>query len=328
MGKKTKKVMLLLGLVSALALAGCGANSENSNESTDDVTIKYYWPGSMGDEDIKAVQEELSAYTKEKLGFKVALTALDQGAWNQKAPLMLSSGEEVDLMFSANWASYVIQAGQNSYLDLNELLEKYGQGIKEELPAEWLEAAKVNGKLYGIPSIKDIAQGYGLYMDKQTLAEAGLTVDDIKTIEDIEPVLEYIKNNQPEMTPLPKTLESGNVWLATKAALEEGFSDNSKIESGFDSWGGIIGFDKAADKFILLSPENSDVFSSAARLMHKWYNKGYFSADIIANTSSSSATALWKEGKGWYVVSSDTPGRRESTENSVTSRRQKLLRAM
>lgn len=317
MVKKTKKAMLLLGLVSVMALAGCGGNSDSGNDSTEGVTIKYYWPGSMGDEDIKAVQEELSAYTKEKIGCEVALAALDQGAWNQKAPLMLSSGEEVDLMFSANWASYVIQSGQNSYLDLTELLEKHGQGIKEELPAEWLEAAKVNGKLYGIPSIKDIAQGYGLYMDKQILAEAGLTVDDIKTLEDIEPVLEYIKNNKPEMTPLPKTLESGNVWLATEAALKEGYSDNSKIESGFDSWGGIIGFDKAADKFVLLSPENSEVFSSAARLMSKWYNKGYFSADIIANATSTSATSLWKEGKGWYYVSSDTPGRRESTENSI-----------
>ena len=317
MVKKTKKMLSLLCLASVMALTGCGGEKVEDGKNTEVVTLKYYWPGSMSDEDIKGTQDELNEYLEEKIGCNVKLVPLDQGAWNQKAPLMLSSGEELDVMFSANWASYTIQAGQNSYLELSELLDKYGQDIKKNLPEEWLEAAKVNGKLYAIPTVKDIAQGYGMYMDKQILAEAGLKVEDIKTIEDIEPVLEYIKNNKPEMTPLPKTLNSGGVWLATKAALEEGYSDNSKLESGFDSWGGIIAFDKAADKFILLSPENSDVFSSAARLMHKWYNKGYFSADIIANSSTGSATSLWKEGKGWYYVSSDTPGRRESTENSV-----------
>ena len=315
------KKRLLAGLTSLVmaltALSGCGEPKQTNTGNEEIPTLTYYWPAGVSDTNIKGVQDELNEYLKEKLNCQVELHALSQAEFKERSPLMLSTGEEVDLMFSASWLNYLMLAGQNSFTELSDLLNKYGQGIKDCLQEDYLKAPLVNGKLYGIPSNKDIAQGYGLFMDKETLDAAGVKIEDIKTLEDIEPILKYLKENKPGMSPLPKTLESGNVWLSTKAALEEGYSDHSKLETGFDGWGGLIAFDKAKDEFVLISPENSNVFVAAVELMHDWYKKGYFSEDIIADTTTDDAQTLWKEGKSWYYVSSNTPGRLESIEKRV-----------
>ncbi len=316
-------IAAVLSCVMGFAMTGCGDKQSTETGAKGEIpTLKYYVQAGNSTEKFAEILDVLNPYVEEKIGCRVEIVSFDGNAWGQKYPLVLSSGEEVDLMFSASWSGYLTQVGQNSFMPLDDLLDKYGQGIKENIQDGYLDAAKVKGKIYGIPANKDIAQGYAIYMDKKILDAAGVKAEDIVTLNDLEPVLAYIKNNT-DMTPLPAVLASGKIWLATDESLEEGYMDNSKLETGFDPWDGLIAFDKAKEEFFLISPENSKVFDSAARLMNDWYKKGYFKDGIIAGDDN--PRSLWKEGKGWMCTTADTPGYIEQFEKQLNTEVERVV---
>ena len=101
------KKRLLAGLTSLVmaltALSGCGEPKQTNTGNEEIPTLTYYWPAGVSDTNIKGVQDELNEYLKEKLNCQVELHALSQAEFKERSPLMLSTGEEVDLMFSASW---------------------------------------------------------------------------------------------------------------------------------------------------------------------------------------------------------------------------------
>ncbi|WP_338540644.1 hypothetical protein [Paenibacillus tundrae] len=125
--------------------------------------------------------------------------------WMQQTNLMFSSGEQLDLMPSIyNYSQSVLQ-GQ--LIPLVELLASHGQGIVKALDPAYLDASKVKGIIYGVPTLHEMAMINGVSMRKDIVQKYDVDTSKMQTIQDLEEVLKTVKAGEPNMASLiPSTV--------------------------------------------------------------------------------------------------------------------------
>ena len=265
-----KLLSMILALAMVLALVPAAM-------ADDAYTLDIYWVGNGDNEAVRAgVEEAVNAYIEPLIGAKVSYHIIGWGDWNDKAINALQSGEKMDLIFTADWEGYGVEVSGGLLMPLDDLLEKYGQGIKEILPQTFLDGVKVNGVLYGIPTNKELCVPEGLIINKTAANAIGWDVqpDDptIKTTADLEPWLEKYKAAYPEKYPYLMDGQAGR-WADEPWCPDwAGMGSNSiamkmaKQENGE--------FDETIYS-IFATPEQEEHI----RLMYKWGKAGYISPD-------------------------------------------------
>lgn len=111
------------------------------------------------------VEALISNYTEETYGIKTEILNYDSVNYAQQLQLGFVSGEQIDL-FSSIYIGYANSINSKYAYDLEEddLLQNYGQGIIETVGQANLETCRVNGKIYGIPNMKEFSSGIGAFM--------------------------------------------------------------------------------------------------------------------------------------------------------------------
>ena len=194
-----KLLSMILALAMVLALVPAAM-------ADDAYTLDIYWVGNGDNEAVRAgVEAAVNEYIEPLIGANVSYHIIGWGDWNDKAINALQSGEKMDLIFTADWEGYGVEVAGGLLLPLDDLLEEYGQGIKETLPQTFLDGVKVNGVLYGIPTNKELCVPEGFIINKTAAEEIGwdVTADDpsIKTTADLEPWLAKYKELHPDKYP-------------------------------------------------------------------------------------------------------------------------------
>ena len=322
-----KKITKILGqvlvtlLTLSLFLTGCGqpaatnatptptstssdspsATPEVENPTAEFVELNFYYPGSTKKE-LQVVNDEINKYLKEKLNCSLAMMPIDWSVWGQKFPILLQSGEQVDLIFTSAEAQYFQNVPKNAYQPLNALLEKYGKGILEVINPVYLEASKVKGELYALGVNKDLGQSNGLFFRKDICDKYGFDVSKVTGLEDLEPMLQTIKEKEPTFVPLYLT---PGYFPEFKLVLTNELYKANRYE--FNKSFRYIAFDKQTKKFVnaLEIPE----WVNQAKLMSSWFEKGYINKD--ATTAQTNEHDTFKAGKSWMFLSTAQPGQLE-----------------
>jgi putative aldouronate transport system substrate-binding protein len=298
--------LMLAGVLAIGSLAACSspANNEGSGKSgashsqpssgdasnaatKDPYEIVLAMPAvGAVPKDIQAVQDAISKIAQEKINATVKLQVISVGSWEQQMNLMTSSGEKLDLFFTFG-QSYIPYAGQGKIIELDALLDKQGQELKKEFDPEYLMSAKVDGKLYGVPSLKDYTTGVpGILMRKDLVEKHKIDVTSIKSIHDLDPVFKTIKDNEPNMAPLGVGLSVPSdkyVWydkLGDRFGVLPEFDNGRKIVNLFET--------KEYGDFLYM--------------MHGWFKAGYINKD--AATSKNSVQEMVKANKAFSYISS------------------------
>ena len=265
-----KLVTLLLALAMVLSLVTAAVAEEP-------YTLDIYWVGNGDNEAVRAgVEAAVNAYIEPLIGANVSYHIIGWGDWNDKAINALQSGEKMDLIFTADWEGYGIEVSGGLLMPLDDLLEEYGQGIKETLPQTFLDGVKVNGVLYGIPTNKELCVPEGFIINK-TAAEAigwDVVADDpsIKTTADLEPWLEKYKEMFPDKYPYLMDGQNGR-WADEPWCPDwAGMTNNSIAMKMAPAEDGT--FDETIYS-IFETPEQEEHI----RLMYDWAQKGYIDPD-------------------------------------------------
>ena len=283
-----KLVSLFLALAMMLALLPTAMAA--------DYTLDIYWVGNGDNEAVRAgVEAAVNEYVEPLIGAKVSYHIVGWGDWNDKAINALQSGEKMDLIFTADWEGYGVEVSGGLLMPLDDLLEQYGQGIKETLPQTFLDGVKVNGVLYGIPTNKELCVPEGFIVNK-TAAEAigwDVVADDpsIKTTADLEPWLQKYKEMFPDKYPYLMDGQAGR-WVDEPWCPDWcGMGTNSiamKMAKGEDG-----NFDETIYS-IFATPEQEEHI----RLMYKWGQAGYISPDAALTSFDYNGTF----GRGDFLV--------------------------
>ncbi|KRG16540.1 hypothetical protein ACA30_00800 [Virgibacillus soli] len=283
-------------LVSVLVISGCGASegskSQGNGEKPYELTMAYI--ASSNVEDVESVQEEINKITKEKINVNVTLLPISGGAWTQQTNLMLTGTEKLDLIVSSSFYNYTSQAVKGQLLPLDELLESHGKGITEEIPEHMINATKIDGKIYGVPSVRDWASDHGFIMRKDLVDKYNIDLSKVNTIEDMGEIFKIIKDNESNVDPIVNT---GDLLSTVE----------TYIYPHFDQIGNNIGvLEMKEDNWTVENLYEHPIYEEAVNLARDWYKAGYIMKD--AATSDEVGYNIVKSGKGFGYFTNMKPG--------------------
>ena len=155
-----------------------------------------------------------------------------------------------------------------------------------------MDGIKINGKTYAVPCRKEQVHNWGFIIQKALADIYNVKPQDIKTMEDLEPVFESIKKNEPDIYPL----------LVVEGEAPFKLLDWDPISD--DSIPGALYPDNRDTKIInqFLAPESIAMFKK----MKDYMQKGYIPAD--AATMQNFNDHL-KTGKYFAICQSMKPGK-------------------
>ena len=299
--KKMKKLAALALTVAlgATALTGCGSSSDGGSASNGDVvTLKYY---SIGAEpkDKQMVLDEANKYLAEKIGVNLDMTYIDFGDYTQKLSIIVNSGEPFDLAFTCSWAGdYLGNARKGAFLDLTPYLDTTAKGMYDAIDQRFWEGATIDGKIYAAPNQKEISTMPMWVFTKEYVDKYNIPYQDLHTLEDLEPWLKVIKENEPDVVPL---------------YITKGFSPPQY----FDFITNPVGVEIGDESLTVKSIFDTEKMKSTLQTLRKYYQAGYINGDSATAQDDKSikrlvtkgdgqpyAEILWSKDLGYEVVAS------------------------
>lgn len=298
--KNMKRVLAALAAAAiALGLTACGGGGETSGTGNgegeyDQVVYAYATFNNIpATEDLAPVQEAINEITREKIGVEVTLMPISVADYTSKVSLSLQGGEKIDVYQSlGNFNSCV--ASDMCY-DISELIDEYGAGAKEVVGDNFLDACRVNGALYGIPTYKPYALTPMLIYREDIAQELGLDIDSIQSVNDITPLLEQVKSAYPNMTPLAP-VQSGTIGLHMCMGDVDWLSDDY-----YNPVGVLLDNNTTVTDLY-----TSDVFKERAQLARTWHENDLVMKDA-ATTTTTAAEAMASGNYFGYIAAYSYP---------------------
>lgn len=205
----------------AMALAGCTSGSEPAGTTkpaptgttetaakgidiSKKVELQFYMLGDAP-KDLPIVQEEINKLAEKDLNATVKFNYTSWTDWEQKYKLLLSSGQQVDLIFTADWTQYQSFAKRGAFQPLDEMLPKAAPELYKFVPKDMWDAVKIDGKIYTVPATYKEYVTPGIVYREDLRAKYNLPKP--ASIESYEAYLDGIKKNEPDLIPLSYTAD-------------------------------------------------------------------------------------------------------------------------
>ncbi|MEG2381241.1 MAG: ABC transporter substrate-binding protein [Oscillospiraceae bacterium] len=194
--KKRLSFVLISILCMSLVLTSCGGDKGSGNSAKGDNggDLVWYMIGAAPT-DLDMVMAEVSKITKEKIGVGVKMYQVANADYVRKIQTMVNSGETFDLCFINQAQMDNIRKG--SFVELTDLIKTKGADMTKKIPEKVFDLAKIDGKLYGVPTYKEIAW-QNTWMVNTRIAEK-YNIDykkELTTLEEMEPILQKVKDGE------------------------------------------------------------------------------------------------------------------------------------
>ena len=310
MKRKIVSVFLTAALAASM-LAGCGNSDSGSAKSSStasasgaedtasvlkdgkDTEIRIVFPGSSSSPaSLTEVEDGINKIISEKIDAHVKLDILEWGVFSEQENLMLSSGEDVDIVFLVGNVATSAASGQ--IMDISSYMDTYGKDAEETM-GQYIKACYIGDALYGLPTYHEYAQRGGLVCNADLFAETGFTEDDVKTWDDVEKVLDKVKELYPNMDVLvPPEAKGGMLKYYWGGVFDQIVSNMVGV------------YNEGSDGTTVHNIYDTDEFRELAEKAYEWNQKGYFIAD--ANTITETRQTLLKTGNVFGYIGGIHPG--------------------
>ena len=280
-------IKLLLATIIMSSFSGCSSNKgadpatkPETKKALSEVKLKMYILGDKP-KDADVVYGKMNEIMKEKINATIDVNFISWGDQKTKYPLLFSSGEDFDLVFTATgWCYYNQMATRNGFLELTpELLQKYApESWKNEPKIGW-EQAKVNNKIYMIPSDKD-EYGYEVVGIRGDLREK-YNIPPIKSVTDLEKYYDAVVKNEKNIVPV-----TNGGLQSLRVPLEE-FAAGIKGVNGTSTTDPIIAYKIDDTSSKIVSVIDTPNYKNYAVKMKEYADKGYWSKSSISSKETS-----------------------------------------
>ena len=253
--------------------------------------LRVVFPGGTSSPaDLEGVTAGINEIVSQYMDAEVELEILEWGVYSDQQKLMLSSGEDIALIFTMD--SSRNYAASNQVRDITELCETYAADALESFGI-YAEACLIDGKYYGLPTFHEYTKDSGLICRTDILEELGIDPAEVKTWDDIEGVLAQVKDVYPEMNVLcPVETGAGILDYYNEGKFDE-------LTSGV-----VVRVD--SDGSEVLNMYDTPEFMELAQRAYDWNQKGYFMAD--ATTVTDTRQDLLAAGNTFGYIGQIHPG--------------------
>ncbi len=267
--------ILILGVMMISLVCGC------SKDDGKTVTLKWLVPGEAQPDTAK-VMAEINKIIEPEIGVKLDLQYISTSSFNEKLKMNMASGGNFDICFTSSWTNKYLQAVDDGGLyDITNLVD---DELKATMPDYVWDGAKVNGKLYAVPNYQVMFKQVAVCFRTDLVEKYGFDVESVKHIEDIEPFLKTIKENDPDLFPYNAS-RVAEPWL---------------VNRNVGSLGSDVSYDADTKKFV--NTRENEYYERAVKVLRDWYKKGYIRSDFAASGRDSNPTDI---NQGKYAVKVD-----------------------
>ncbi len=274
-----KLVSLVLALAMVLSMGLCTAQA-------DEPTKIIWWVYAAGDApiDTQLVVDAANAYSAEKIGVTVELIFKN----DEQFGLDMSTGVYYDMTFTCDWANdFVDNANNEMFYDITELVKSATPALYEAIDQKyWDVAGSLNGKIYAVPTLKDMASQQFFRFDKERYEALGFTLPEYIEFRDIEPMLKAYKETYNEY---PLAMGKGGLTGMTNSAqwIAGSYLCSPYHLAGTERENQIIPF------------WEDEVLMERYQLLHKWYELGYINPDAATIESMGKEVRTIRSGSAW-----------------------------
>lgn len=311
-GRDMRRLMGILLVVSlVLILSACSVKKnelpleklEQKNNAAKQTleTIHVVFPlFSSTPRDMALVQERINLITMKKMNARVKLIGIDNINYPQQCRLMLASQEKIDLMLTGTIGpfGYSRQVANGQLIDMSSLLDQKGKEIQSAL-GEFIDVGTVEGKLYGVPTLRDEATSAGFAIRKDLVEKYKIDLSKVKELKDIEPILKIIKENDPGLAPFFPAQEA---MSGIEAAMR--ISGGDPLSSDY-YFSGVL-MDAQDPDFKVVNYYETEACYSLFKLIRHWNQSGYLLPNILINDDA--AYTLVRAGKVASFLQNTKPG--------------------
>jgi len=262
------------------------ASSATGIDTSKKVQLQVYMLGNAP-KDLPAVEAEINKMAEQDLNATVKFNYTTWTDWDQKYKLLLSTGQSIDLIYTADWTQYQSYAKKGAFLALDDLLPKAAPELQKFVPQDYWDGVKVDGKIYTIPATyKEFVTGGFIYRkDLQEKYNLPVPTD----LASYEQYLLGIQKNEPKMMPI---FVNSNV-----AALHYSYMDLQKMIASNVPYGLNIKYD---DPTHVTSYYGSKEMLEELKVWKRWQDEGLIPKNVL--NSKDDGTNIFPTGKAASII--------------------------
>lgn len=288
-----KKKLLASLLTAAMAvgmLAGCGSSAASSSSSSAASGTESGAAAADTSEEVELVMyvvsdrpsgqdvfdEHLNELLKEKINTTLKINWIGWAEYQNKYPMLYSSGESFDLAYCATWLNFANLARRGAFMALDDLLPANAPKNYAMQSDSALAQATIDGHIYAVPTLLPTYITYGPIYRGDIFDEAGID-GELDSWEKIEEYGDYIKANYPEMEVID--LYQGNVEMSLQWERMQG---NFEIDSG----NRYIFYDPSEEHPTVFAMYDDPTFPDFLEMTSRWGEKGFWTKSALSDTDS------------------------------------------
>ncbi|MDE7310339.1 MAG: ABC transporter substrate-binding protein [Eubacterium sp.] len=297
------KKLLAAGIAAVMAvsaLAGCGGssdsgdkqvssdNGENTEGSSDAagsgelVDLKWVLIGNGMPSNYDTWMPKVNEYIADKVGVNLEVEVVSWADWDSRRNVIISTNEPYDIIFG-HGGNYISDINLGAYCDITDLIEENMPELNEMMPEECWTAMRVNDRIYGVPTYKDIAISNYAIWDKELVEEYNLDLAALTEVESLTPVFEQLKADKNDY---PFYSKNDGIYFI--------FDPYDQLGAGMQVLG--VRYDDQ-DAKVCFTLEQPDVYK-ALETVYDWNQKGLINPDA-ATLSEARVYNMWRIGQGW-----------------------------
>lgn len=292
--KKFFALVLALALTMSLCAVSLPASADDKPV---ELKVWILGPGTQAD------QPEVFALFNEKLHETLPNISVDieivSGDYKDRFSRAMSAQERLDLAWIGWHHNIADEARDGTIIALDDLLEKYGQGIIESLGTETLDNHRLtDGHLYQLPSWQGMVGGRSAaYLPSELIEASGVGENWLSETQDIaygfwaDPSVEKQQALFDQFALYYQGLvDAGKIYkgMATATFTFPGWNGEGRVANVCN--GGYVRF--GDDTFTVKDAYDNEFVKNYYKTMAEFYDKGYIRSDI----ASAASTATWDDG--------------------------------
>lgn len=256
-----------LVIASAAFLAGCG------EEVSEGGTLVWFVCADKPEGYDEILAKANAEYIEPAIGMKLDMQFIDTASFGEKMKLKMASNEVYDLTFTGYLNDYQAAVAMGGLMDITKYIEDVN--MTEAVPQFYLDSAKVDGKIYGVPNAQIIGNPPCIYITEEDVNKAGLDMAAIqeasvnaKTYEDVEKFAGVLDDAFAKLkAAVPNKYTTNPVRQLLMEQLYENVMANLYVRRD------------GSDPKIYADYELPE-WNLGVQKAYEWYTKGYFRSDI------------------------------------------------
>ncbi|MFV0504270.1 MAG: extracellular solute-binding protein [Lachnospirales bacterium] len=286
-----KLIKTTTSILLALTIVSCGGPTESAEKSTettetsnsnnsstlnpselDPVELNLYFVG-----DGKPGYEDMLEVFNEKISKDINATIkvnwIGWSDFSNQYPLVLASGEPIDLIYTSNWLGFYQQASKGAFLPLEDLLPTYAPESLKQTSESSIIQATVNGHMYALPAERIAISSMGSIVRGDLMDK--YNIEPLVGFEGLEKYLQAVSDNEPSL--IPTDLNSSENLYDDMYFTQHG---NYGISGSTDS---SYYIDLNSKEPQVTSVADTKGVEDMIKIFKKWYEEGFWQASVLSN---------------------------------------------